>query len=176
MPTQTAKPIPEMAVAHARPNQPPIDVDIRVEAGAWPARAELDPLVRRVVGAAAASVHLPPGGGELSLLLTDDAHICALNRRYREIDRPTNVLAFPSTPPADAQIGAILGDIVIASETLRREAESRGLTIEAHLSHLILHGFLHILGYDHENEAEASAMERLETGILGNLGIADPYA
>jgi probable rRNA maturation factor len=154
-----------------------ITVDVRAEAGDWPTQSELRAVACRVVDAAVAALgQRTSGDGELSLLFTDDAHIRALNRRHRKIDRATNVLSFPAPAPPDSRIGGLLGDIVVASETLRREAESRGLTIEAHLAHLILHGFLHILGYDHGDEAEASAMERLETEILGDLGIADPYA
>jgi probable rRNA maturation factor len=169
--------MPEMAAPAARLDAPCLAVDLRVEAGDWPLESELRAIVCRVVDLAAARLRPEAlGGSDLSLLFTDDAHIRVLNRRYRNIDRATNVLSFPAPVPTDAQFGALLGDIVVASETLRREAESRGLTIEAHLAHLILHGFLHILGYDHADEAEASAMERLETGILGDLGIADPYA
>ena len=144
-----------MATARAsRTNKPKIAVDIRVEAGDWPPRADLKSLVRRVVDAAAVSVPAT-SGGELSLLFTDDAHIRRLNRRHRNIDRPTNVLSFPAAATAGDHFGAVLGDIVVACETLRREAQARGLTIEAHLTHLLLHGFLHILGYDHADEAEA---------------------
>ncbi len=163
------------AASRAKPDAP-IDLDIRIEAGDWPPASRLRSLVRRVVDTATASIRLPRGGGELSLLFTDDASIRVLNRRYREIDRPTNVLSFPSPVSSPAGFGAILGDIVVASETLRREAESQGLTTEDHLAHLVLHGFLHILGYDHAVEAEASAMERLETVILADLGIEDPHA
>lgn len=165
----------EAAASRAK-SDAPIDIDIRVEAGEWPPASRLRSLVRRVVEAAASSIPLPPGGGELSLLFTDDAGIRVLNRRFREIDRATNVLSFPSPAPSDARFGAILGDIVVASQTLRREAQSQGLTFDDHLAHLILHGFLHILGYDHAIEAEALAMERLEIGILADLGIADPHA
>ena len=175
MPPASATPVPEMTARRPPPPKTPrISVNIRVEAGNWPPRSELRALVRRVAGAAVAA--LGPRQGELSLLFTNDARIRALNRRYRNIDRATNVLSFPAPARPDIRIGGLLGDIVVASETLRCEARSRGLTIEAHLAHLILHGFLHILGYDHEDEAEASAMERLETRILGDLGIADPYA
>jgi probable rRNA maturation factor len=113
---------------------------------------------------------------ELSLVFTDDAHVRRLNRDFRKKDSPTNVLSFPAPAGAGGRLGPILGDVVLAHETVFREADGEGLTIEAHLAHLILHGFLHILGYDHADEAEATAMERLETAILGGLGIADPYA
>lgn len=172
----SADPMPDVAAPLAREGLRFIAVDLRVEAGDWPSPSHLRSLARRIVDAAAASISPLPRSGELSLLFTDDAHIRVLNRHYRAIDKPTNVLAFPSAAPADGRSGMILGDVVIASETLRREARSQDLTIEAHLAHLILHGFLHILGYDHTDEAEALAMERLETAILGDLGIADPHA
>lgn len=175
MPQESVAPMAE-TVAHGESSDTlRIDVDLRVEAGDWPPDTELAALVCRVVDAAGARLR-SYGGSELSLLFTDDVHIRSLNRRFRNVDRPTNVLSFPAAVPTDGGFGAFLGDIVVASETVRREAESRGLTIEAHLAHLILHGFLHIVGYDHEVEAEALAMERLEAGILGDLGIADPYA
>jgi probable rRNA maturation factor len=171
-----AAPRPEMAVI-VEPRPATVAIAVRVEAGVWPSRSALGALTRRVVDAATAALRPKlAAGAELSLLFTDDAHIRELNRRYRRIDRATNVLSFPAAVPAEARYCALLGDIALASETVRREAESQGLTIEAHLSHLIVHGFLHILGYDHANEAEASAMERLESGILRDLGIADPYA
>jgi probable rRNA maturation factor len=129
------------------------------------------------VDAAVAAIRPPLAADpELSLVFTDDAHARRLNRDFREIDSPTNVLSLPAPAVAGGRLGPMLGDVVLARETVFREAEVEGLTIEAHLAHLILHGFLHILGYDHQDEAEATAMERLETAILGGLGIADPYA
>lgn len=174
----SASPMSDVAARPAsRSKKRRVIIDVRVDAGDWPPQSALSALAHRVVEAAVAALGPRVSGeGELSLLFTDDAHMRALNRRYRNIDRATNVLSFPAAVSADARIGGFLGDIAIASETLRREAMSRDLTIEAHLSHLLLHGFLHVLGYDHEDEAEASVMERLETGILGELGIADPYA
>lgn len=150
-------------------------IDILVEAGDWPATAELAALAEKVVGAAVRTLRPPLAhNSELSLVFTDDAHIRELNYRYRSIDSATNVLTFPS--PEIVNSGhALLGDIVLAHETVLAEAQSRGLTIVGHIAHLILHGFLHILGYDHLEEAEALAMERLETGILDDLGIADPH-
>jgi probable rRNA maturation factor len=156
--------------------KPPIAVDILVEAGDWPPESELDAIVSRILAAAVKDTRPALAkGSELSLVFTDDASIRALNQRFRDMNKPTNVLSFPGVP-AGTGFGPLLGDIVLARETVYREAEAGGLTIEAHLAHLILHGFLHILGYDHEDEAEATAMERLETAILGGLGIADPYA
>ncbi len=113
---------------------------------------------------------------EVSLVFTDDAHVRVLNSQYRGKDAPTNVLSFPAAPVIPGRFGPPLGDIVLAAETVAREADEGGLTIVDHLTHLIIHGFLHLLGHDHENDDEAIVMERLETAILERLGIADPYA
>jgi probable rRNA maturation factor len=151
-------------------------LDILVEAGEWPSKARLKRIAEKILGAASAELKLDlPEGAELSLLFTDDAHIKSLNRKFRGKSKPTNVLSFPGAPAANGGIGPILGDIVLAAETVSREAEGERLTLEAHLTHLILHGFLHILGYDHEDDGEAGLMEGLETAILGGIGVADPY-
>jgi probable rRNA maturation factor len=108
-------------------------------------------------------------------VLTDDAEQRQLNREWRGIDKPTNVLSFPQIAP-HAPLAGLLGDIILAHETLQREATELGVGFFDHFSHLVIHGFLHILGYDHIEEDEALVMERLETQILRSLGIADPYA
>jgi probable rRNA maturation factor len=106
-------------------------------------------------------------------VLTDDSAIRELNRTWRRKDEPTNVLAFPT----DSQAGParLLGDIVIAYETLAREAKGERKRFDHHLAHLAVHGFLHLCGYDHETDRQAATMERLETAILARLGIPDPY-
>jgi probable rRNA maturation factor len=115
------------------------------------------------------------GVAELSIVLTDDAEQQVLNRDWRGIDKPTNVLSFPQIEPF-TPIAGILGDITLARETLEREATELGKSFADHFTHLVVHGFLHILGYDHIEEADALVMEGLETQILASLGIADPYA
>ncbi|GGF40886.1 hypothetical protein GCM10011321_34550 [Youhaiella tibetensis] len=115
------------------------------------------------------------GAAEISILLTDDAEQQVLNREWRGKDAPTNVLSFPQIEPFDPVVG-ILGDIILARETLEREAVEQGTSFEHHFTHLIVHGFLHILGYDHIEDDEALEMEGLETQILASLGIPDPYA
>ena len=115
------------------------------------------------------------GAAELSILLTDDAEQHELNRQWRGKDSSTNVLSFPQIEPFGPVVG-ILGDITLARETLEREAEEQGVSFADHFSHLVVHGFLHILGYDHLTDAEALQMEGLETQILATIGIADPYA
>lgn len=114
---------------------------------------------------------------ELSLVFTDDAAIRAINAEWRNMDKPTNVLSFPAYPiaPGDPP-GPMLGDIIVARETIAREAEELEKPFEAHLSHLLVHGFLHLFGYDHLNDDEATIMEGLETRILARLGLSDPYA
>lgn len=114
------------------------------------------------------------GIAELSIVLMDDAEQQVLNREWRNMDKPTNVLSFPQIEPFGPVLG-ILGDITLARETLEREAAEQGVSFTDHFTHLVVHGFLHILGYDHIEEQDALVMEGLETQILATLGIADPY-
>lgn len=116
---------------------------------------------------------------EISLVFTDDAEQRALNRDWRGKDRPTNVLSFPNMDdggPAAPGLPRLLGDVVLARETVAREAREQGKTLADHTMHLLVHGTLHLLGYDHEQAGEAAEMEALERAVLGGLGIADPYA
>lgn len=120
---------------------------------------------------------------EVAVRLTDDAEVHALNRDFREKDKPTNVLSFPQVQAdlleslANSDDGEILlGDIVLARETCAREAEEKGLSLADHATHLIVHGALHLVGYDHMDDVAATAMEALEVKALASLGIANPYA
>ena len=149
-------------------------IAIRVEAGAWPPARRLRALAERAVAAAIAHGLRVPPGSELSLLFTDDAHMRALNAMWRKSDETTNVLSFPGSQES-AGFGSFLGDVAFAFETIDRESAAQGLTFEDHLTHLILHGFLHLLGFGHAKDDEADRMEGLETAILGGLGIKDPY-
>jgi probable rRNA maturation factor len=115
------------------------------------------------------------GAAELSILLTNDEEQHELNQQWRGKDSSTNVLSFPQIEPFGPVVG-ILGDITLARETLEQEAQELDKSFADHFTHLIVHGFLHILGYDHLTEAEALQMEGLETQILASLGVADPYA
>ena len=120
----------------------------------------------------------PPTRIELAITLTDDAQQLQLNRRYREVDVSTNVLAFQAWEPGmHVTPGAplLLGDVVLAFETVAREANDQVKPFCDHVRHLIVHGVLHLLGYDHRREADAIKMERLETSILAKLGVPDPY-
>jgi probable rRNA maturation factor len=122
---------------------------------------------------------VPPGRLEISLVLADDALVRTLNRQYRGQDRPTNVLSFaaqdegPDRPPGGP---LLLGDVVLAFETTAAEARRDGKPFADHLAHLVVHGVLHLLRYDHRNDHEADEMENLERCILQGLGVADPYA
>jgi probable rRNA maturation factor len=121
---------------------------------------------------------VPPEPAELGIVLVDDFEQRRLNRDWRGIDRPTNVLAFPAWDPGTpVPSGAplLLGDIVLAFETVAREAERQAKPLADHFRHLIVHGVLHLLGYDHAAEDEAAVMETLESSILADLGVADPY-
>jgi probable rRNA maturation factor len=157
----------------ARRTRPAPAIDILVESPRWRAAPDAAAVLRRAIGAAADSVDIPAGAA-LAIVLTDDAAMRALNGRWRGRAEPTNVLSFPAADRA-ARDGA-LGDIAIAYETTAREAEAEGKRFTDHLAHLAVHGFLHLLGYDHQSADEADTMERLERLILARLGIADPYA
>ena len=159
------------------PRKPRIDIDITVEAGAWPQKRSLRSLVEKAVGAVLHEVGADPStDSELSVVFSDDAHIRTLNVGWRGKDKPTNVLSFPAFPLLPGgQPGPMLGDIVLAEETLRREALDLSIAFDDHLTHLLVHGFLHLFGYDHMTDEEAAVMEGLETRILAELGLADPY-
>jgi probable rRNA maturation factor len=152
----------------------PLHIEISRNSEGWPdtldARAEQ--AVREALKQSKATV---TGASELSVVLTDDAEQQGLNRDWRGIDKSTNVLSFPQIEPF-GPVSGILGDIILARETLEREALEQGVSFEDHFTHLMVHGFLHILGYDHMDDDEALVMESLETQILASLGVADPYA
>jgi probable rRNA maturation factor len=149
-------------------------IDIAVTEDAWRKVRGARNLIARAVEAARARVRRDGVREELSVVLCNDAEIRRLNRTWRDKDKATNVLSFP----ASAAHGAIshLGDIAVAHETVVREAAEEGKPVAAHLAHMIVHGYLHLIGYDHETTSEAENMESLERDILGSLGYSDPYA
>jgi probable rRNA maturation factor len=153
-----------------RAARPGLLIDVIVASELWKDAGNVRAVVRRAVARAAAM--LSTTGAELDIVLTDDSTIRALNRDWRGADKATNVLAFPTK---DAAAGH-LGDIVLAFETISREARSERKPLAHHLAHLAVHGFLHLVGYDHERTKDALAMERTERRILGQLAIPDPYA
>lgn len=154
-----------------------VAIDVIVEAGDWPPEGELAALADEAVAAALRQAcPLLASGAELAVVFTDDAHIETLNRQYRDKAAPTNVLSFPAGPPVAGRHGPLLGDVILARETVAAEADERAVPLADHLTHLIVHGFLHLLGYDHETDREAVVMEGLETTIMQNLGKPDPHA
>lgn len=159
-----------------------LDIQISVEEGPWPSEAELQTLSERVLGASADFLKgaerqpFPKMPLEVSLLFTDDAAIRSINAEWRSQDKPTNVLSFPAFPVTPGKMpGPMLGDIILAHETLVREAHDLGKPFDEHLTHLLVHGFLHLFGYDHIEDDDAERMESLETRILAGLGLSDPY-
>ncbi len=156
------------------------DVEIVCESALWEAflpGLEADGSgIAAAVAAARAVAGIALSTGEMSVLLTDDAAIRILNRTWRGVDRPTNVLSFPSGAPAGIAGAAHLGDIALAFETVGREAGAQGRSVHDHALHLVIHGFLHLLGHDHQAEADGDIMEALEARALARMGIADPYA
>jgi len=155
--------------------------EVLIVADAWNSEPDADAVIQRAVAVAAEMADADTADAELAVMLTDDAGIRTLNSNWRGIDKPTNVLSFPALRPPTGVSGAddippMLGDIAIAYETARREADDEQKPFDHHLSHLAVHGFLHLVGYDHETDDEAEAMEALEIEILAQLGIPDPYA
>jgi probable rRNA maturation factor len=149
-------------------------IDISAESEGWTKIPDLEARVRKAAEAAMLDNEAPPS--EISVVLSDDEHLRELNKHHRGMDKPTNVLSFPSRIKTPAGAIRMLGDIVIAFETVEREAAEESKPIENHLSHLVVHGVLHLLGYDHEDDEEAEMMEARERQILAKLGIPDPYA
>ena len=146
----------------------PFEIDIAISHAPW-SEALTDIKALALIALAQVMQELEtPKLGELSLAFINDAEIQTLNRDYRGKDRPTNVLSFPQTGP-------LLGDIILARETVEREAQEKNISFEAHLTHLIIHGWLHLQGYDHETDATAQEMEAIEIAALGKLGIDNPY-
>ena len=159
------------------------DIQISIEEGAWPSEERLAEMSARVLGEAAdylRKMEKQPfpktGAPEVSLVFTSDAEIRGINAEWRSQDKPTNVLSFPAFPLTPGKMpGPMLGDIIFAEETLTREAGELGKSFDDHLTHLMVHGFLHLFGYDHIEDEEAEKMEGLETRILAELGLSDPY-
>ncbi len=180
----------------SNPDTPQISIVVTFLTPAWrDTLSEAEPLARRAARAALAAAEegvakegvakegvakegvALPGEAEVGLVLADDATLGRLNRQYRGVEGPTNVLSFAalegSAPESSGPL--LLGDVVLAYETVRRESEEQGKRFSDHLCHLVVHGVLHLLGYEHGTEAQAAAMERLEVAALAGLGVSDPY-
>jgi probable rRNA maturation factor len=151
---------------------PVFEIEIVEDDGDWSRATNLDGVIEDAARAAilAAGEGLP--SAIVSIALSSDAIVADLNERFRGKAKPTNVLSFPAGNGApDGQ----LGDIVMALETVEREAQEQGVPFEHHVQHLVVHGVLHLLGYDHESTADAERMETIEIEILSKLGVANPY-
>jgi probable rRNA maturation factor len=157
--------------AMAKARAPEIDVIVE-----WDSAPDAEATVQRAIIEAAHAIGTDFGRRTVAVLLTDDAAVRRLNAQWRGLDKPTNVLSFPPAPGTDSPHETkSLGDVAIAYETTAREAESEDKRFADHLAHLAIHGFLHLLGYDHESDTQAAEMEQLERVILARLGISDPY-
>jgi probable rRNA maturation factor len=167
-----------------------LDISISLEAGDWGAvvadvEQRIETAARAAFDAAERPSVLDGAPAEMSLVLADDALVQTLNRDYRDKDKPTNVLSFALLDDLDDTdddlardegMPILIGDVILAFETVQREAREQGKSVGDHLTHLVIHGVLHLLGYDHLSDPDADRMERLETSILARMGIADPYS
>jgi probable rRNA maturation factor len=172
-----------------------LDISFSLESGDWETAAtdveRLTEAAARAAFEAAEKPEILDGDTpvEMSLVLADDALVQTLNRDYRDKDKPTNVLSFALLDDLDDTdedaddvlareegMPILIGDVILAFETVQREALEQGKSFGDHLTHLVIHGVLHLLGYDHQSDPDADRMERLETSILARLGIADPYS
>jgi probable rRNA maturation factor len=150
---------------------PAASIDVIIESALWDALPQAEQIARNAIAHALAALDGRTDAA-LALLLTDDAAVRRLNATWRGLDKPTNVLSFPAAETPDSRH---LGDIAIAFETTAREAKDEDKPLADHLAHLAVHGFLHLVGYDHQSDAEAETMEQLERDILARLNVPDPY-
>jgi probable rRNA maturation factor len=151
----------------------PPSIDIQIQSPLWDAQPAAVQTIRDVL--AAAALVLSTAGGEVAIVLTDDESIRELNRQWRDVDRPTNVLSFPAAVTPTSAGAKFFGDIVMAYETLKRESDDENRAFLHHLAHLTVHGFLHLIGYGHDVEAEAEKMEGLESRIMLSINLPDPW-
>jgi len=156
-----------------------IDLALSIEDEGWSALLDAEMLVERAIRAALAHTAPNLARGEISLVLSSDAEVQILNRQWRDKDKPTNVLSFPGEDdlrdiPDDAP-PPMIGDIILAWGVVSAEATEQHKPLAHHVQHLVVHGVLHLLGFDHEDDAEADEMEALEREILAGLGVPDPY-
>jgi probable rRNA maturation factor len=158
------------------PARPRLQLSLRCDHAGWKPLAPQRAIIRAAIRAALLAPPVTPlEGAELSILLTGDDAMRALNAEWRGKDKATNVLSFPAASARAIGRSPVLGDIVLAFETVEREAEEEGRPFGHHLAHLVIHGLYHLLGDDHETEAEAIRMEARETAALARMGIPDPY-
>ena len=151
-----------------------VDVEVACEAANLPAAADFQRWAEAALAAAAASEHR--GTGDIAIRLVEADEIQQLNRDYRHKDKPTNVLSFPFDMPEGIEgVAPILGDLAICAAVVAQEAEEQGKPLAAHWAHMVVHGTLHLLGYDHIEDDEADVMEALEIAVLQQLGFDNPY-
>ena len=154
-----------------------MDIRVSIEDPGWQELPDAEAVVTRAVAAALCAAGHDASRDEVSVVLAGDAEVAALNAQWRNKQRPTNVLSFPAARPAAVPAGAILplGDLILAYGVVAREADAQGKTLAQHVSHLVIHGILHLLGYDHVDEGEADRMELKEVAALELLGLKNPY-
>src|SRR5262245_31644137 len=152
----------------------PLQIDIQAQSRLWDAQPLAAQTVREAIDAAATV--LSTDRGEVSIVLANDSVIRELNRDWRGIDKPTNVLSLPASAQTAGGDARLLGDIVIAYETLERECDDENRIFLHHLAHITVHGFLHLIGFDHQTDVQAEEMEGLESKIMMRLNLPDPYS
>ena len=152
-----------------------LTIDVVIDSDLWKKQPDAEATIRRAMTEAARACATAPG--DVAVVLTGDDAIQALNKRWRGQDKPTNVLSFAALDGARPKPGMpwLLGDVVLTSGVIAREAKAQRKSVQHHLSHLAVHGVLHLLGYDHEQDRDAEAMEALEIAALAGMGIANPY-
>lgn len=154
-----------------------MDISITIDDAGWRNLSDAEGLVRRAIRAAAAAAGHDGQCDEVAVVLGSDAQVASLNSKWRGKSQPTNVLSFPAARPAAIPDGAILplGDIILAYGVVAAEANSHSKAFSAHVSHLVIHGMLHLLGYDHLDDGDAGEMEAIEITAMKRIGLSNPY-
>jgi probable rRNA maturation factor len=148
------------------------EVDVVEDDGDWSALSDAQSLIAQAAAAVAREMGGSADSGMVVVALSSDASVEVLNGQFRGKPKPTNVLSFPA---GDGAPDGFIGDVILAAETVRREADEQGVPLAHHVQHLVVHGILHLLGYDHISAADAERMEAIEISILSKLGVANPY-
>lgn len=149
-----------------------LEVDVVEDDGNWSALSDAQTLIEEAAAAVAEELGGNAGSGMVAVALSSDASVEVLNGQFRGKPKPTNVLSFPA---GEGGPDGFIGDVILAAETVRREADEQGVPLAHHVQHLVVHGILHLLGYDHISAADAERMEAIEISILSKLGVANPY-
>ena len=149
-----------------------IEVDVVEDGGNWSGLSNAQSLIEQAAAAVAEELRGSAGSGTVAVALSSDASVEVLNGQFRGKPKPTNVLSFPA---GEGVPEGFIGDVILAAETVRREANEQGVPFAHHVQHLVVHGILHLLGYDHISAADAERMEAIEISILSKLGVSNPY-